>query len=266
MSRSFRLGIDVNGQRITGVASPSAPTDAANRAYVDAALAGLAWKQPVRAASTAAVTLSAIVTGATLDGVTLQAGDRVLLKDQTAGAENGIYTVSASAPVRATDADTTGELVNASVFVESGTVNADRNYTQTADRPTVGTTALTWALFGSGSTTVAGDGLASSGSTLSVKPKPSGGIQVDSTGVSIDPSFSGLAKRYAATLPSGATSTAITHNLGTKDLSVDVYDISGGAGTEYPVDIDYILTSVNVVTFLTPTAVLTGQYRVVFTG
>jgi len=265
MSRQFRTGIDVVGQPITNVASPSNATDAVNKGYVDAALAGLAWKQPVRAASTANVTLSAVTAGSTLDGVTLAAGDRVLLKDQTTASQNGIYVIAASgAPSRSTDADSTVELQSATVFVVAGTVNADRNYTQTTNDPTVGTSSIVWAQFGAGSTITPGDGLAQSGSTLSVKAKPGGGVTVDGSGVAIDTSFSGLAKRYAATLAAGQTSTPVTHNLGTTDLTVQVQDISAAA--PYPVDIDWVWTSANVITFITPVAVAANQYRVLITG
>lgn len=263
--REFRTGIDVVGQPIARVASPSNATDAANKGYVDAAVGGLAWKQPVRAASTANVTLSSVTAGSTLDGVALAAGDRVLLKDQTTASQNGIYVIAASgAPSRATDADSTSELQSASVFVIAGTVNKDRNYTQNVDDPTVGTTALVWAQFGSGSTITPGDGLSQSGSTLSVKPKPGGGVVVDGTGVALDPTFSGFAKRYAATLPAGQTSTPVTHNLGTTDLTVQVQDIAGAA--PYLVDLDVVYTSVNVITIVTPVAVTANQYRILITG
>lgn len=127
----------------------------------------LSWKQAVRAASTANVTLaSAVENGDTIDGVTLATGDRVLLKNQTAGAENGIYTVNASgAPTRSTDADAGAELVNAAVIVSEGTANADTAWICTTNAPvTLGTTSLTWAAFGAtgggASTTQTGEGIA----------------------------------------------------------------------------------------------------------
>lgn len=111
-----------------------------------AALGGQA-KAPVRAASTANGTLATdFENGDTLDGVTLATGDRILLKNQSAGAENGIYIVAASgAPARATDAGSSTELVNAAVWVSEGTANADHLYVCTTNAPiTVDTTALTW--------------------------------------------------------------------------------------------------------------------------
>jgi hypothetical protein len=109
-------------------------------------------KEPVRAGSTANVTLSA--PGASMDGVTLINGDRVLLKDQTAPAENGLYTWSgaASTLVRTLDADAAADFVGLfQVGVREGTANAGRYYvfTQTA-AVTLGSTALTFAQLGGG--------------------------------------------------------------------------------------------------------------------
>jgi hypothetical protein len=111
------------------------------------------WKDSVRAASTANVTLaSAVENGDTLDGVTLATGDRILLKNQTTASENGIYTVNASgAPTRAIDADSGIELLGTAVIVTEGTTNADTAWLLTTNGPiTVGTTGLTFVQFGAG--------------------------------------------------------------------------------------------------------------------
>jgi hypothetical protein len=128
-------------------------TQKATKTYVDAKVAGLSWKQAVRAATTAAVTLATdLENGDAIDGVTLATGDRILVKNQAAGAENGIYTVNASgAPTRATDADSGVELVNATVYVSEGTTNADTQWTCTNNAtPTLGTTALAFAQLATG--------------------------------------------------------------------------------------------------------------------
>lgn len=114
-------------------------------------LNGLSWKQEVRAATTVAGTLaSSFENGDTIDGVTLATGNRILIKNQAAPAENGIYIVAASgAPSRATDADSGAELVNATVFVSEGTTNADTAWTCTTNATiTVGSTSLAFAQFG----------------------------------------------------------------------------------------------------------------------
>jgi len=110
-----------------------------------------AWKEPVRAASTGNLSISA--PGATIDGVTMAAQDRFLAKDQTAGAENGIYIWlgAAVAAVRAPDFSSGSQAVGAAVFVSEGTVNADRIYACTTNATiTLGTTALTFAEVGGG--------------------------------------------------------------------------------------------------------------------
>lgn len=123
------------------------PSQAAVRSYVGDLLNGLQWKHPVRAATAAAGTLaSSFENGDTVDGVVLATGDRILIKDQAAPAENGIYTVAASgAPTRGPDADLGAELPSATVMVREGTANADTQWTCTANGPvTLGSTALPW--------------------------------------------------------------------------------------------------------------------------
>jgi hypothetical protein len=129
--------------------------DYASQSYVDAKVAGLSWKQAVRAATAAAGTLaSSFENGDTIDGVVLATGDRILIKNQATASENGIYVVAASgAPTRATDANSSAKLVNATCYVSEGTANADTQWTCTNNAPiTVGTTALAFAQLASGGT------------------------------------------------------------------------------------------------------------------
>lgn len=105
------------------------------------------WKQAVRAATTAAGTLAtSFENGDTIDGVVLATGDRILIKDQAADEENGIYVVAATgAPTRATDANIADELTGAAVVVTNGTANADKIFICTTNPPiTLETTGLTW--------------------------------------------------------------------------------------------------------------------------
>jgi len=172
--------IAMGTNKITGLGTPTDATDAATKAYVDSAAQGIDWKASVRAATTAAVTLASdLENGDTLDGVTLATGDRVLVKNQATGSENGIYVVKVSgAPDRSTDCDTAAELTsNFAVFVEEGTVNADQGYVLTNDGAiTVGTTALTFTQFTGLGQIVAGTGLDKTGNT----------IDIDSTVVTLD--------------------------------------------------------------------------------
>jgi len=113
----FKVTTDGSTLGNMNVATPTANDHAANKSYVDSVASGLDVKQSVRAASTADVTLSGPV--ATIDGVTMSSGDRVLLKNQSAAAENGIYVFngSASAMTRATDMDGAAEFVGSFFFV-----------------------------------------------------------------------------------------------------------------------------------------------------
>lgn len=237
-------GLDLQGQRITNLGDPSANTDAVNKQYLDNVVRGLAWKPEVRAASTANITLA--TPGTTMDGVTLAANDRVLLKNQTAPAENGIYvwTASGSALTRALDADSWTELAGSTVTVTEGTVNADTVYVCTANEGgTLGTTAVTWAQVGSGGATyTAGTG-----------------ISIASNVISIDTAVG--VRKYAASV-GGATSIAVTHGLGTKDVTVSTRLVA----TDVAEIVDWTATDVNTVTLTFATAPGAGTYRVVVHG
>lgn len=120
----------------------------------------LPWKAPVRVATTVAGTLaSSFEDGDTVDGIVLSEGDRVLIKDQAAPAENGIYVVNASgAPDRSDDMDSGDEFPGGIVYVLAGTVNAGRTYICTnPTAPDVDTDAITFALFIAGGITSVGD-------------------------------------------------------------------------------------------------------------
>ena len=139
--------IDADGRPITtGISASPGGGSSAVPFHTHASSATVsAWKEPVRAASTSNLTISA--PGATIDGVTMAAQNRFLAKDQTAGAENGIYVWlgAAVAAVRAADFSTGSQAVGAAVLVSEGTVNADRIYKCTTDATiTLDTTALTF--------------------------------------------------------------------------------------------------------------------------
>ena len=143
--------LNMGSQLITNVLTPSAGTDAATKSYVDTAITTVTnlftSKGTVKLATTTNGTLStAYANGQTIDGIVLVTGDRILLKNQTAQAENGVYTVNASgSPTRATDMDVWTEVPGAWVTVQQGTVNADTTWLSTADAGgTLGTTAITW--------------------------------------------------------------------------------------------------------------------------
>jgi len=162
--------VDLNSQKIINLADGTAAGDAVNLGQLNSVAGGIDWKESVRVATTTNGTLAtAYENGDTVDGVVLATGDRILLKDQSTGAENGIYTVNASgAPTRATDADANAEVTaGLAVFVEEGTTNADTGWVLTTNDPiTVGTTALTFTQFTGIGDLVAGSGLAKTGNTV----------------------------------------------------------------------------------------------------
>jgi hypothetical protein len=149
--QAFTGDQSVGGNKLTNLGTPTDSTDAATKGYVDSVSQGLDVKQSVRVATTAAGTLATdFENGDTIDGVTLATGDRILIKNQSTGSQNGIYVVASSgAPTRATDADASSEVTGGMfVFVEEGTSNADSGWVLTTDGAvTLGTTSLTFQKF-----------------------------------------------------------------------------------------------------------------------
>jgi hypothetical protein len=158
--------LNLGNQRITNQADPTGAQDGATKNYVDNSVTGMQWKNPVNVATTGNITLSGTQT---IDGVATFANWRVLVKNQTDATTNGIYTVQSTAWTRATDNDAVGEILSASVWVESGTTQADTAWVCTNDAPfTLGTTAMTWVQFAGSGSVVAGAGMTQAGSTLNV--------------------------------------------------------------------------------------------------
>lgn len=235
--------VSFNSQRITNLANPTAATDAATKGYVDAAVNGTDWKQSVRAATTANITLSGIQT---IDGITLAAGDRVLVKDQSTGSQNGIYVAASGAWSRSTDADENAEVTaGLSVMVTEGTTYADTQWRLTTNDPiVVGTTTLVFSQIGAGTSYTQGTGISISGNT----------IAIDTAVVS---------RKYAATIGNGsATSIAVTHGLGTTDVIVQIFDIASGD----TVECDVTRNSTSQVTLGFTSAPVSNSLRVLVQG
>lgn len=168
--------IAMSNNKVTGLGTPSADTDAATKAYVDSVAQGIDAKASCAAATTGNVTLSGTQT---IDGYALTSGQRVLVKDQSAAADNGIYVVAAGSWSRATDANTWDELVAAFTFVEHGTTNANNGYICTIPViGTLGTTPVTWAQFSGAGQITAGTGMSKTGNTLNVNTASSSRIVV----------------------------------------------------------------------------------------
>lgn len=227
-------GYDFGGTRLQNLADGTTSTDAATKGQMDATIAAaitsavsnLDFKGSVRVASTANVSVSSAPS--TIDGVTLTSGDRILLKDQTTGSENGLYTFASTgaALARSTDADANAEVTPGLwVVVEEGTANADTAWFLTTNGPiTVGTTSLTFTRY-----TVASSGVT----------------------------------KYAVTGPGTAgTSWTVTHSLGSTDVVVSVREVSSGD----EVDLAVTHTDTNTVTITAAATLAQNAYRAVVVG
>jgi len=215
---------DVNGR--FQASAPSDPLDVANKGYVDAARSGLDVKESVHVATTGPINIATdLEAGDVIDGHTLQAGDRVLVKDQTTASENGIYVAVASGVAsRSDDADTSAEVTSGMfTFVTQGTDNGDTGWVLTTDGPiTLGTTGLVFTQFSGTGQIVAGEALEKDGSTLNVL--------VDGTSIEVNSDELRIA--------SGAAGAGLAWDAG--ELSVDVH-VSGGleiADDEVQIKID----------------------------
>lgn len=233
--------VAMNNQRLTGLAEPTAAQDAATKNYVDAAVNGTDWKTSVRAATTANITLSGLQT---IDGISVLAGERVLVKNQTTATENGLYNAASGAWTRTTDADANAEVTaGLSVMVEEGTTHADSQWRLTTNNAIVlGTTALTFAQIGAATTYT-----------------PGAGVTITGNVVAID---TATVVRKAAATVGGATSIAVTHTLNTTDVHVQCYLVA----TNEMVECDIVRTNATTVTLGFAVAPAANSIRVNIQG
>jgi hypothetical protein len=300
---SLSANLDANSNKIINLSAPTSSTDAANKAYVDSVSQGLDVKQSVRVSTTTNVDLStALEAGDVIDGVTLVAGNRVLVKHQTTGADNGLYVVQSSgAAVRADDANISSEVTAGFfTFVEEGTLYGNTGWVLTTDNPiTLGTTPLTFTQFSGTGTFTAGSGLTLNGTEFSVDVTPSStnasltntggavevklntadGLEVTGNGVGINNgtgfTFSsgalvfdtangyGVRKISSSVGDGSATSYTVTHGLATRDVTIQIFDNSSPY-SQVEADVEH--TDSNTATIKFAVAPTTDQYRVVVVG
>ena len=153
-STGFFTNATLTSGQITS--APVNGSDITNKLYVDTVAQGLNPKGAVKCATTANITLSGLQT---IDTYSVLAGNRVLVKNQTNSAENGIYVASASAWTRATDMDTWAEVTGAYTVVLYGNQGDTGWVSTSADTGTIGTTAITWVQFSGSAVYTAGTGL-----------------------------------------------------------------------------------------------------------
>lgn len=236
--------LNVAGDTMTGTltlaADPVSALQAATKQYVDAYAAGQRVRDSVRVATTAAGTLAtSFENGDSIDGVTLVTGNRILIKDQASGAENGVYTVNASgAPTRATDFDSaSGEVMGGSTFwVNEGTVNADTAWTLTTNDPiVVGTTVLAFTQSSGLGQVTAGTGLTKSGNTLNVGTASATRIVVNAddidlaSGIVTPGTYTKITVDTYGRATTGAT--AVPSDIGAQPVDTGLTNIAALTGT-----------------------------------
>jgi len=248
-SRYLQLG----GGTLTGNlilnADPSSALGAATKQYVDGVAAGLTYKAAVRAKTTGSNITLASAAPNTLDGVTLAANDRILVTDQTAPAENGIYYVSTLGTgangvwTRSTDANTSAQVPGGTTaFVNEGTANADTAWTLITNNPiTLGTTGLTFSQTSGLGQVVAGAGLTKTGNTLDVGTLATTRIVVNADTIDLgQPVIGGSGAASGITKVTvdvygrvTNTSTAVPSDIGAQPATTALTNLSALAGTGF---------------------------------
>jgi hypothetical protein len=182
-------GVFTNIATTTGTISsaPSGPTSIVNQAYVDAIAQGLSFKAPASYTTTGNITLSGLAVQANGDwNVTLTAGMRILVKDQTAGANNGIYLAAAGTWTRSLDANTYDELLSAYLFVNDGVTLAGSAWVDTnVAGGTLGVTPITFVRFANTAIYTAGTGLTLSSYQFSITPVGTAGTYGSASSVPV---------------------------------------------------------------------------------
>jgi hypothetical protein len=275
--------LDLGNQRAINGATPIADSDLATKKYVDDARAGLSTKDPVRAALTTNVNVSA--PGGSLDGLTPAVDERYLLTGQTTSTQNGIYLYkgSAVAMVRSADADATGEIVDGSLVAVAEGTNAGKQYIQTASPSGApGAWTQVWTVYSVGGQTYTADGqgMELSGTTFSLEladatlSKSASGLTVglvtvakggtggtDAATARANLGTAGIFSVLLGTVTAG-TPVTVTHNLNRQYPQVSVWDVDNNA----EVDADVKSTGVNTVTVTSALAFATGKIHVVVVG
>jgi hypothetical protein len=262
MARKIFTDFDFQSvSKVINLPTPSATGDAVPKSYVDSLVEGLAWKDSCRVATQSNLNLAA--PGATVDGITMVSGDRMLVRSQTTTTENGIYVWNgdAIAATRSLDASTFAELEQAVTTVEEGT-SAATAYRQDQINGTIGSSAISWVTFGTSapaaSETTAG--IAELATQAEVDAGTDDARIVTPLKLA---TWSGRTKKYAVSIGDGsATSYTVTHNLNSLDVAVTVFANSGG--DEVITDVTH--ATVNTLTVVFATAPSSNAYRVVVVG
>jgi len=247
--------------KVINLPTPSASGDAVPKSYIDSLIEGLAWKDSCRVATQSNLNLSS--PGATVDGVTMASQDRVLVRSQSTASENGIYVWngSATAATRALDANTFAELEQAVTTVEEGT-SAATTYRQDQINGTIGSSTISWVNFGT-SAPAASETTAGIAELATQAEVNTGTDDLRIVTPLKLATWSGRIKKFAVSIGDGsATSYTVTHNLGSLDVGVTVFQNSNGE--EVITDVTHATT--NTLTIVFATAPASNAYRVVVIG
>lgn len=263
MPRQILTDLDFNSvSRILNLPNATSDQEPATLAQLKSQIEGLAWKDSVRVKTQANLNLAS--PGATIDGITMASGDRILVASQSTASQNGIYIWNgASTPAtRALDASTFAELEAAVLTVEEGT-DAGTTWRQTEINGTIDTSTVTWSAFGTvvpaASETVAG--------RIEIATQAETDTGTDDVRA-VTPlkltTWSKAPKRFESLVGDGSnTSYTLTHNLSTRDLQVNVYRNSGNYDE---VDVEVRYTSTTQITLVFSAAPTSNQFRCVVRG
>jgi hypothetical protein len=164
--------LDAGTYRIVNLGAPDQATDAATKAYVDGIAEGLHIHESAVAATTTNINITNdLQVGDIIDGVTLAATNRVLVKNQTTAAHNGIYVVQPTGgATRATDFDAPAEVDGGDfIFVTGGNTQADTGWVQTSEGvATIGLDPINFTQFSGAGTYLAGTGIDLDGNTFNI--------------------------------------------------------------------------------------------------
>lgn len=263
MSKQIFTSLEFNGgATVTGLPTPVDPTDAANKDYVDTAIEGLAWKDDVVVGTQGNLSLTA--PGSTIDGVTMAVGDRVLVRQQTTASENGIYVWNGAAVAmgRSSDASTGSELNNAVVSVDGGT-HAGTTWRCTTIDAVIGTDDIAFTSFNAGAPTAS----ETTAGIAEIATQTETDTGTDDTRF-VTPAklaaWSGRLRKYSASFGDGsATQYDLTHNIGSRDVTVAVYRTTSPYD-EVVCDVGHLDTNTVRLTFAA--APTSNQFRAVVVG
>ncbi len=263
MSRKQLSDLDFGGvSRIRNLPSPVSADEPARLADLNSAVEGLSWKDSCRVASQTNLNLAS--PGATIDGITVSVGDRVLVKAQTVAAENGIYICNGAAVsmTRSLDANAAVELEQAVTTVQEGT-SAGTSWRQSVVSFVLDTGEITWIQFGA---------------SVGASSETSAGIAEIATQTETDSgtddarfvtplklnAWASKTRRAQATIGDGtSTQFDVNHNFATRDVLVQVYQASGNYEQ---VNCDVSLPSTNSARLNFAAAPAANAYRVVVMG